>query len=40
MQLTNEELELLKQCSGKHNTLDELFNCVSCAVLFKEVKEQ
>lgn len=26
--------ELLAECNGVHNTQDELFNCVSCSLLF------
>ena len=33
--LTPEELELLKQCDGKHKGLKELFECKSCAVILK-----
>lgn len=34
--LTPEELELMKQCAGKHSSLDELFDCKSCDVMFRE----
>jgi hypothetical protein len=34
--LTPEELELMRQCDGKHPSLDELFACKSCDVMFKD----
>ena len=44
--LWNEDIEdtifyqdLISDCNGKHNTTDDLFQCVSCSILFigKEV---
>jgi hypothetical protein len=34
--LTEAELELLKQCDGKHETLEDIIACKSCEVLLKE----
>ena len=34
--MTTTDLELLAKCDGKHKTLDELFTCESCEVLFRD----
>ncbi len=31
-----EKLELLKQCDGKHTSLEEVFDCKSCDVMFQD----
>jgi hypothetical protein len=33
--LTTEQLALLAQCDGKHNDMQELFNCSSCELLLE-----
>jgi hypothetical protein len=38
MRLTKKELEIFRQCDGKHKTIDELFKCKSCKVLFENKK--
>lgn len=35
MELTTEQLELLQQCDGKHDTMQQLFNCSSCELLLE-----
>lgn len=31
---TDEQLALIEQCDGVHTTIDELFNCDSCKIIF------
>lgn len=33
--ITLEDLELLKQCNGVHDSVEEIINCKSCEVLLK-----
>jgi hypothetical protein len=37
--MNKKELELLKQCDGKHKTASELFECASCCLMFEIEKE-
>jgi hypothetical protein len=32
--LTAQEIRKLQECDGVHNTLDDIFKCDSCAILF------
>ena len=35
IKLTKKEIELLKQCDGKHKSIDEIIKCESCLLLLK-----
>jgi hypothetical protein len=37
--MNKKELELLKQCDGKHKTASELFECDSCCLMFEIEKD-
>ncbi len=34
--MTKKELKLLAKCDGKHKTIDDLFDCKSCAVILND----
>lgn len=37
--LSHNELTKLKECDGKHSTVDELFQCESCSVILQETRQ-